>query len=86
MGRTSRDGYLVFLGNIGSGMAESDLEGLLEPLGTVNFIRLARDQQTGYSLGYAFVEMRHEHEAAQAIRKLNETRIDNRQLIARPIF
>ena len=83
---TSRNGFLVFLGNIGLGVAERDLHSLLEPLGAINYIRLARDQQTGYSLGYAFVEMRHEHEAVQAVWKLKETRIEKRQLIARAIF
>jgi len=83
---TPQDGYLVFVGNMAPGMTESELERMLKPLGNINFIRLARDQQTGYPLGYAFVAMRHKHEAIRVVRKAQETKIGNRYLIARSIF
>jgi RNA recognition motif-containing protein len=84
--QAGQDGYLVFVGNIGSSMTENALHQILKPLGSINFIRVARDPHTGYPLGYAFVAMRHKDEAARVVRKANETRIGNRYLVARPIF
>jgi RNA recognition motif-containing protein len=81
-----QDGYLLFVGNMAPGMTESELERMFKPLGSINSIRLARDQQTGYPFGYGFVAMRHKHEATRVVRKAQETKIDNRYLIARPIF
>lgn len=77
----------LYVGNLSYGTTETDLRDLFSKAGTVVSINLIMDRETGRSKGFAFVDMSSQAEAEQAIKLLNGTSMDDRELkvsIARP--
>jgi RNA recognition motif-containing protein len=77
----SRNGNCrVYVGRLSYDTEEDALKRLFESVGTVRATDVIRDRHTGWSRGFAFVEMA-THEAAQrAIATLNGAYLDGRQI------
>jgi len=70
----------LFVGNLSFSTEESTLQDLFAQAGPVESVRVMRDQATGRSRGFGFVEMASEDAARAAIEKFNETEVDGRRL------
>jgi RNA recognition motif-containing protein len=70
----------LFVGNLSFSTEESALQDLFAQAGPVDSVRVMRDQATGRSRGFGFVEMGSEDAARAAIEKFNETDLDGRRL------
>jgi RNA recognition motif-containing protein len=64
-------GKKLYVGNLGSGVTDSDLAKMFEAHGTVESAQVIMDRDTGRSKGFGFVEMKTEQEAKAAIAALN---------------
>src|SRR4051812_13888146 len=69
--RSTWMGKKLYVGNLGYGVTDSDLEKLFEPHGTVQSAQVIMDRDTGRSKGFGFVEMGSDAEAQAAIAALN---------------
>ena len=70
----------LFVGNLSFSTEESTLQDLFSQAGPVESVRVMRDQATGRSRGFGFVEMATEDGARAAIEKFNETEVDGRRV------
>jgi RNA recognition motif-containing protein len=70
----------LFVGNLSFSTEENTLQDLFAQAGQVESVRVMRDQATGRSRGFGFVEMATEDDARAAIEKFNETELDGRRL------
>jgi RNA recognition motif-containing protein len=70
----------LFVGNLPFSTEESRLQELFAQAGPVESVRVMRDQATGRSRGFGFVEMATEDAARAAIEKFNETELDGRRI------
>jgi RNA recognition motif-containing protein len=70
----------LYFGNLSYSTSEEDLRTLFSGQGTVNSVILIKDRDSGHSKGFAFVEMGSQSEAEEAIKSLNGTRVDNREI------
>jgi cold-inducible RNA-binding protein len=70
----------LFVGNLPFSTEESTLQDLFGQAGSVESVRVMRDQATGRSRGFAFVEMTSEDAARAAIEKFNDHELDGRRL------
>lgn len=70
----------LFVGNLSYNTEESTLQDLFAEAGQVESVRVMRDQATGRSRGFGFVEMASEEAARAAIEKFNETDVDGRRI------
>jgi RNA recognition motif-containing protein len=73
-------GRKLYVGNLGYGVTNSDLEKMFEPHGTVQSAQVIMDRDTGRSKGFGFVEMGSDQEAQTAIAALNGKDMEGRQL------
>src|SRR5215468_6357427 len=64
-------GKKLYVGNLGYGVTDSDLEKLFAAHGTVESAQVIMDRDTGRSKGFGFVEMKTDAEAQAAIAALN---------------
>lgn len=74
----------IFVGNLSWKASEETLKPLFEAYGTVVSIKIIRDQYTGKSKGFGFVEMESDEEAAKCIHELNEKPFLDRNLRLSP--
>ncbi len=74
----------IFVGNLSWKAAEETLKPLFEAFGTVVSIKIIRDQYTGKSKGFGFVEMETDEEAARCIQELNDKPFLDRNLRLSP--
>ncbi len=70
----------IYVGNLSFNTGEAELQQLFATMGTVESVRLIRDQATGRSRGFGFVEMTNDQEANAACRSLNEQDFEGRRL------
>ena len=68
----------LFVGNLSFSTEEIHSD-LFAQAGPVESVRVMRDQATGRSRGFGFVEMASEDAARAAIEKFNETEVDGRR-------
>lgn len=73
-------GKKLYVGNLGYGVTDSDLEKLFAAHGTVESAQVIMDRDTGRSKGFGFVEMKSDQEAQAAITALNGQDSGGRQL------
>ncbi|XP_055334923.1 ELAV-like protein 3 isoform X2 [Paramacrobiotus metropolitanus] len=59
---------------------DQELRAASKPFGDITSCRVVRDKSTGNSLGYGFVDFRHQQSAEKAIEKLNGMRISNKTI------
>ena len=72
---------VIYVGNLPLEMSQSDLSERFEQYGLVTSINIMKDEISGNALGFAFVEMKEESAALQAIAGLDRTRIKDRTVI-----
>jgi len=64
-------GSKLYVGNLGYGVTDSDLQTLFQPHGTVQSAQVIMDRDSGQSKGFGFVEMSSSSEAQAAIAALD---------------
>jgi RNA recognition motif-containing protein len=80
-------GRKLYVGNLSFSTSDEFVTELFGQAGKVDSARVVRDQSTGQSRGFAFVEMATDEEAQRAISRLNQHDVDGRSIIvneARP--
>jgi len=73
-------GRKLYVGNLPYEVGETELQELFGRAGSVESVNVMRDQTTGRARGFAFVEMRTDEEAQNAITALNGTQVGSRNL------
>jgi cold-inducible RNA-binding protein len=80
-------GRRLYVGNLPYKVTDEDLTTLFSRAGTVDSVRVMRDQATGRARGFAFVEMSSDEDAQKAIDQFHQYQMDGRALVvneARP--
>jgi RNA recognition motif-containing protein len=70
----------LYVGNLSFSTEENALQDLFAQAGPVESVRVMRDQATGRSRGFAFVEMTTEDGARAAIDQFNDKEFEGRRL------
>ena len=70
----------LYVGNLSYHTDEQQLEQLFAPLGDVASVKLIRDQATGQSRGFGFVEMADGAAGLAACEQLNQYEFEGRRL------
>ena len=70
----------LYVGNLSYETADSDLQNLFTPHGTVQSAQVIMDRDTGRSKGFGFVEMDSNEQAQAAINALNGQEVNGRAL------
>jgi len=73
-------GKKLYVGNLGYGVKNNELEQMFAAHGTVRSAQVITDRDTGRSKGFGFVEMDTEEEAEAAIAALNGKEVEGRAL------
>src|SRR4051812_10455394 len=73
-------GKKLYVGNLGYGVTDADLDQMFAAHGTVQSAQVIMDRDTGRSKGFGFVEMGSDQEAQAAIAALNGKESDGRSL------
>jgi len=71
---------ILYVGNIFFGLSEDQLREVFEHYGKVESVRIMRDQETGRSRGFGFVQMENSQDAELAKNELNGTEVSGRAL------
>ncbi|MBI1248789.1 RNA-binding protein [bacterium] len=71
----------LYVGNLPYNYTQSDLENLFSPYGTVAYVSVISDRETGRSRGFGFVEMDSDQDATSAIDALNGYDCEGRKLV-----
>ena len=77
----------IYVGNLSFGTTEEKLRELFAEAGTVDSVDMIMDRDTRRPKGFAFVTMKTQAEAENAIRLFNGKMVDNRELkvnVAKP--
>jgi RNA recognition motif-containing protein len=68
----SKGGYVnIYIGNLASGVTESDLQKAFETFGNVVSATIIKDRYSGQSRGFGFIDMPSKEEAEAAIAGMN---------------
>jgi len=70
----------IYVGNLSRGIGEDELRQQFEAFGAVAKVSIIKDNFTGDSRGFGFVEMSNDTEAEAAITGLNGKELDGRAL------
>lgn len=70
----------IYVGNLSRQAVETDLRTLFSEFGEVKSIKIIKDNLSGESRGFAFVEMPNREEAIKAIRELDAQEFNTRRL------
>lgn len=70
----------LYVGNLPYEVGEAELQELFARAGSVESVKVMRDQATGRARGFAFVEMGSDEDAQTAIRELNASQLGGRSL------
>jgi RNA recognition motif-containing protein len=70
----------LYVGNLAYTVTESDLRTAFEAFGTVDRASVITDRDSGRSKGFGFVEMPNNSEADAAIKALNDTALNGRNI------
>src|SRR5438094_10386675 len=73
-------GKKLYVGNLGYGVTDSELEQMFAAHGTVESAQVIMDRDTGRSKGFGFVEMKTDQEAQAAIAALSGQEVGGRAL------
>jgi len=74
---------IIYVGNLNYRVTESDLKSIFERFGTVDYVKLVKDRDTGRSKGYGKVEMPDDDAAKIAIESLNDNELKGRQIVVK---
>lgn len=70
----------IYVGNLPYSISEDELKSAFAKFGAVTSVKIIMDKATGRSKGFAFVEMANSSEGNQAIKSLNETDLNGRNI------
>ena len=70
----------IYIGNLSFDVTEEELKEAFEVFGKVETVRILKDNYTGRSKGFGFVEMSNNAEAQSAITEMNEKELKGRRL------
>ena len=70
----------IYVGNLAYSVTEDDLRGAFSEFGEVTSVSVITDKYSGQSKGFGFVEMADNAEADAAIKALNETALNGRNI------
>ena len=70
----------IYVGNLSYEVTEEDLEKAFEAFGQIESIKIIKDNYSGRSKGFGFVEMPNNADAQSAISGLNEKELKGRTL------
>ncbi len=70
----------IYVGNLSYEVTEEDLKEAFEAFGAVETVQVIKDNYTGRSKGFGFVEMPAKDEAQSAINELNDKELKGRTL------
>ncbi len=70
----------IYVGNLPYNLTEDDLKAAFSEFGEVSSANIIMDRMSGQSKGFGFVEMPDNSEADQAIKALNESALNGRNI------
>ncbi|MCC7412893.1 MAG: RNA-binding protein [Gammaproteobacteria bacterium] len=70
----------IYVGNLPYRISEDELRSSFEAYGTVSSAKIVIDRETGKSKGFGFIEMPTQSEAEEAIKKLDGTDLNGRNI------
>ncbi len=70
----------LFVGNLPFDVTESELRELFSPIGTLSYVFLPLDRETGKKRGFAFVEFADEAKASEALNRFKDQQFKGRPL------
>lgn len=70
----------IYVGNLPYSLTEDDLRAAFSEFGEVSSANIIMDKMSGQSKGFGFVEMPDDSEADQAIKALNESALNGRNI------
>jgi RNA recognition motif-containing protein len=71
----------IYVGNLDFKVNEDDLQKVFEEYGTVSSAKIIVDKFTGRSKGYGFIEMDDDSAAGKAIKDLDGSVMENREIV-----
>jgi RNA recognition motif-containing protein len=71
----------IYVGNLDFKVNEEDLQKVFEEYGTVSSAKIIVDKFTGRSKGYGFIEMDDDSDASKAIKDLDGSVMENREIV-----
>ena len=74
----------IYVGNLPYTLTEDDLKAAFSEFGEVSSANIIMDKMSGQSKGFGFVEMPDDSEADQAIKALNESALNGRNIKVNP--
>ncbi len=77
----------IYVGNLNYKMTEEALQELFAKYGEVVSAKIIKDRYSGRSKGFGFVEMENKDDGEKAVKELNESEVDGRNIrvnFARP--
>lgn len=73
----------IFVANLSFKMRDDQLRKIFTPYGEVESVRIITDRNSGRSKGFGFVVMPSDEEAGNAIKALNDSEVDGRNLVVK---
>jgi RNA recognition motif-containing protein len=73
----------IYVGNLDYNVEENTLAKFFEAFGTVNSVKIITDKLTGKGKGFGFVRMENKNEANKAIKELNRTVVNDREIVVK---
>jgi len=70
----------IYVGNLAYSVTEEELKVKFEEYGDVSSVNIITDKYSGQSKGFAFVEMAKQADAEEAIKALNESSLNGRNI------
>jgi RNA recognition motif-containing protein len=70
----------IYVGNLSFSVTEDDLKAVFSEFGEVVSVNIIKDKYSGKSKGFGFVEMPNNSEADKAIKSLNGSNLQGRDL------
>jgi len=70
----------LYVSNLGDKITDESLRAIFATHGEVLSSKIIKDDATGFSRGFAFIEMPNDSEAANAILKMNGTIVNGKKL------
>lgn len=71
----------IYVGNLDFKVNEDELQRVFEEYGAVSSAKIITDKFSGRSKGFGFVEMDNDDEANEAIKDLNGSMLENREVV-----
>jgi RNA recognition motif-containing protein len=70
----------LYISNLGEQITDESLRAIFATYGVVHSANIAKDQFTGFSRGFAFIEMPNDNEALAAISRINGSVLNGRSV------